>query len=125
MSNLMRLLGLRRGLAAPAQFKPLSTVPAAALTSPHHAWQVVEERKLQEFDIDATFLVHKKTKARYLHMACRDDNNAFSVNFRTTPMDSTGVAHILEHTALCGSSRFPVRDPFMKVFFCASSFDYQ
>ena len=121
----MRLLGLRRGLAAPAQFKPLSTVPAAALTSPHHAWQVVEERKLQEFDIDATFLVHKKTKARYLHMACRDDNNAFSVNFRTTPMDSTGVAHILEHTALCGSSRFPVRDPFMKVFFRAMSFNYE
>ena len=121
----MRLLGLRRGVAAPTQFKPLSTVPAAALTSPHHAWQVVEERKLQEIDIDATFLVHKKTKARYLHMACRDDNNAFSVNFRTTPMDSTGVAHILEHTALCGSSRFPVRDPFMKVFFCACSFDYQ
>ena len=95
---------------------PLSTAPAAALTSPHHAWQVVEERKLQEFDIDATLLVHKKTKARYLHMACKDDNNAFSVNFRTTPMDSTGVAHILEHTALCGSARFPVRDPFMKVF---------
>ena len=48
-------------------------------------------------------------------MAAEDDNNAFSVNFRTTPMDSTGVAHILEHTALCGSARFPVRDPFMKV----------
>ena len=113
MSNLVRLLQSRR--LVPMHTKLLSTAPAPALTSPHHAWQVVEERKLQEFDIDATLLVHKKTRARYLHMACKDDNNAFSVNFRTTPMDSTGVAHILEHTALCGSTRFPVRDPFMKV----------
>ena len=116
MSNLARLAQVRRLM--PLHRKKLSTAPAtAALTSPHQAWQVIEERKLQEFDIDATLLVHKKTRARYLHMACKDDNNAFSVNFRTTPMDSTGVAHILEHTALCGSSRFPVRDPFMKVMF--------
>ncbi|XP_023336821.1 presequence protease, mitochondrial isoform X2 [Eurytemora carolleeae] len=48
-------------------------------------------------------------------MACADENNAFSINFRTTPMNSTGVAHILEHTTLCGSKTFPVRDPFMKM----------
>ena len=117
MSNLVRLLGARRGVGVHMHINTLSTAPApaAALTSPHHAWQVIEERKFQEFDIDATLLVHKKTRTRYLHMGCKDDNNAFSVNFRTTPMDSTGVAHILEHTALCGSTRFPVRDPFMKV----------
>lgn len=54
----------------------------------------------------------KKTGARHLHMATEDHHNAFLVAFLTVPMDDTGVAHILEHTALCGSERFPVRDPF-------------
>jgi len=78
-------------------------------------WSKLQERRIEEFDINATLLEHVKTKAKYLHMACEDSNNAFSVNFRTTPMDSTGVAHILEHTTLCGSQKFPVRDPFMKM----------
>merc|ERR1719319_2093587 len=121
-----RLLGMgRRGLVGRASTRSWlsttsssSTVAAASpspSTSTYPGWRVLEERGVAEFNIDATLLVHEKTKARYLHMAAEDDNNAFSVNFRTTPMDSTGVAHILEHTALCGSARFPVRDPFMKV----------
>ncbi|MBF0446470.1 MAG: insulinase family protein, partial [Magnetococcales bacterium] len=55
---------------------------------------------------------HKKTGARHLHLAADDAHNAFLVAFLTVPEDSTGVAHILEHTALCGSEHFPVRDPF-------------
>ncbi len=55
---------------------------------------------------------HIKTGARHFHLAADDDQNAFLVAFLTVPQDSTGVAHILEHTALCGSKRFPVRDPF-------------
>ncbi len=55
---------------------------------------------------------HVKTGARHFHLAADDDQNAFLVAFLTVPQDSTGVAHILEHTALCGSKRFPVRDPF-------------
>ncbi|OED38291.1 peptidase M16 [Chromatiales bacterium (ex Bugula neritina AB1)] len=55
---------------------------------------------------------HKKTGARHMHLAADDDQNAFLVAFLTVPQDSTGVAHILEHTALCGSKRYPVRDPF-------------
>jgi len=55
---------------------------------------------------------HQKTGARHIHLAADDDQNAFLVAFLTVPQDSTGVAHILEHTALCGSKRFPVRDPF-------------
>ncbi len=55
---------------------------------------------------------HKATGARHFHLACEDTNNAFMVAFPTVPQDSTGVAHILEHTTLCGSERFPVRDPF-------------
>ncbi|TMS09413.1 Presequence protease, mitochondrial [Larimichthys crocea] len=56
-----------------------------------------------------------KTGARYLHAARDDSNNLFSVQFRTTPMDSTGVPHILEHTVLCGSEKYPCRDPFFKM----------
>jgi len=55
---------------------------------------------------------HAATGARHLHLAATDTNNAFLVAFLTVPQDSTGVAHILEHTVLCGSERFPVRDPF-------------
>ncbi len=55
---------------------------------------------------------HKKTGARHYHLAADDDQNAFLVAFLTVPQDSTGVAHILEHTVLCGSKNYPVRDPF-------------
>ena len=78
-------------------------------------WRVMERRKVADFDISAVLLEHEQTRARYLHMGCQDSNKAFSVNLRTTPRDSTGVAHILEHTTLCGSHKFPVRDPFMKM----------
>jgi len=60
-------------------------------------------------------LEHQKTGARFMHLDRDDDNNLFGVGFRTPPDDSTGVAHILEHTALCGSKRFPVRDPFFSM----------
>ena len=67
--------------------------------------------------INATMirLRHEKTGARFMHLDREDTNNLFSVGFRTPPDDSTGVAHILEHTALCGSQRFPVRDPFFSM----------
>lgn len=55
---------------------------------------------------------HRTTGAQHFHIAAEDPNNVFLVAFRTVPEDSTGVAHILEHTALCGSERYPVRDPF-------------
>ena len=67
--------------------------------------------------INATMirLRHRATGARYMHLQRDDDNHLFAVGFRTPPDDSTGVAHILEHTALCGSERFPVRDPFFSM----------
>lgn len=60
-------------------------------------------------------LHHNKTGAEHLHIARDDPNNVFSVGFRTTPMDDTGVSHILEHTTLCGSEKFPCRDPFFSM----------
>ncbi|XP_054847868.1 presequence protease, mitochondrial isoform X2 [Eublepharis macularius] len=68
-----------------------------------------------ELFLTAVKLSHDKTGAKYLHVAREDSNNLFSVQFRTTPMDSTGVPHILEHTVLCGSLKYPVRDPFFKM----------
>jgi len=67
--------------------------------------------------INATMirLRHQGTGARFMHLQREDDNHLFAVGFRTPPEDSTGVAHILEHTVLCGSQRFPVRDPFFSM----------
>ncbi|KAI1242608.1 hypothetical protein IHE44_0000141 [Lamprotornis superbus] len=68
-----------------------------------------------ELFLTAVKLSHDGTGARYLHVAREDSNNLFSIQFRTTPMDSTGVPHILEHTVLCGSQKYPCRDPFFKM----------
>lgn len=62
--------------------------------------------------VEVAEYTHTKTGAKHYHIAADNDENVFLVAFRTVPMDSTGVAHILEHTALCGSEQYPVRDPF-------------
>uniref|UniRef100_A0A4W6CGR2 Presequence protease, mitochondrial n=1 Tax=Lates calcarifer TaxID=8187 RepID=A0A4W6CGR2_LATCA len=75
----------------------------------------VKEVTVPDLFLTAVKLTHDKTGAQYLHAARDDSNNLFSVQFRTTPMDSTGVPHILEHTVLCGSEKYPCRDPFFKM----------
>lgn len=76
---------------------------------------VQEVSDVPEFHLKAVRLIHNNTGAQYLHLSREDNNNAFSVGFRTTPFDSTGVPHILEHTTLCGSKKYPCRDPFFKM----------
>jgi presequence protease len=68
-------------------------------------------------EIKALFyqLHHQATGARHIHISAPDSENVFSVGFKTVPRDSTGVAHILEHTVLCGSEKYPVRDPFFSM----------
>ncbi|XP_056913748.1 presequence protease, mitochondrial isoform X2 [Takifugu flavidus] len=80
-----------------------------------HGFTVKEVVAVPDLFLTAVKLRHDKTGAQYLHAARDDSNNLFSVQFRTTPMDSTGVPHILEHTVLCGSARYPCRDPFFKM----------
>ncbi|XP_792865.3 presequence protease, mitochondrial [Strongylocentrotus purpuratus] len=80
-----------------------------------HGFSVEKVVPVPELYLTAVQLRHDKTGAQYLHVAREDTNNVFSVGFRTTPMDSTGVSHILEHTVLCGSQNYPVRDPFFKM----------
>ncbi|XP_011641097.1 presequence protease, mitochondrial [Pogonomyrmex barbatus] len=80
-----------------------------------HGFIVDEIANIDELFLTAIRLTHLSTGAQYLHVARDDTNNVFSIGFRTTPMDSTGLPHILEHTALCGSERYPCRDPFFKM----------
>ena len=75
-------------------------------------FELVREDFVPALNLKVEDYRHKVTGARHLHLGCDDDNNVFMVAFLTEPQDSTGVAHILEHTSLCGSQQFPVRDPF-------------
>ncbi len=74
--------------------------------------RVVPLERIRSFFYD---LEHSATGARHIHISNEDAENTFSVAFKTVPVDSTGVAHILEHTVLCGSRRYPVRDPFFSM----------
>jgi len=70
---------------------------------------------LEEINAYSYRLIHLATGSRHVHISARDLENAFGVTFKTVPTDSTGVAHILEHTVLCGSEKYPVRDPFFSM----------
>ncbi len=78
----------------------------------HPAFEQLRSHRIDTLKLTVEEYRHRKTGARHLHMAADNDENVFFVALRTFPMDSTGVAHILEHTALCGSEKYPVRDPF-------------
>lgn len=80
-----------------------------------HGFTIRRTQQVPEMALHAVFLQHDETGAEYLHIARADHNNVFGVGFRTPPKDSTGVAHILEHTVLCGSRKYPVRDPFFNM----------
>ncbi|XP_011495127.1 PREDICTED: presequence protease, mitochondrial [Ceratosolen solmsi marchali] len=70
---------------------------------------------IKEMNLTAIKLGHLNSGAQYLHISRDDSNNVFCIGFRTTPKDSSGLPHILEHLTLCGSERFPCRDPFFKI----------
>jgi len=78
----------------------------------HPAFAAVRSHTIDSLKLRVEQYEHRATGAQHYHLACDNSENVFLVALRTVPQDSTGVAHILEHTALCGSRRFPVRDPF-------------
>ncbi|KAJ3578258.1 hypothetical protein NPX13_g2304 [Xylaria arbuscula] len=80
-----------------------------------HGFTLLRTKHVPELELTALHLKHDKTGADYLHIAREDSNNVFSIGFKTNPPDDTGVPHILEHTTLCGSDRYPIRDPFFKM----------
>ena len=79
------------------------------------AYQVEEVRDVKELNSRGAVLRHRKTGARVFLLSNDDKNKVFSIGFRTPPKDSTGVPHILEHSVLCGSEKFPVKDPFVEL----------
>ena len=89
---------------------------AAALLVPGttcHGFAVERCETVPELDSDAYVLRHTASGARLLYLSCDDENKAFAIGFKTPPADSTGVFHILEHSVLCGSAKFPVKEPFV------------
>lgn len=79
------------------------------------AYEVIEKRELKDIKSTSYLVRHKKTGARVALLENGDENKVFYIGFRTPPKDSTGVAHILEHSVLCGSRDFPVKDPFVEL----------
>ena len=79
------------------------------------SYELVQQKTLNDLKSEGYLLRHKKTGARVLIMENSDENKVFTIGFRTPPEDSTGVPHILEHSVLCGSKNFPVKDPFVEL----------
>ena len=79
------------------------------------SYELIEKHQIKELNSIGYLLKHKKSGARIVLLSNDDDNKVFHIGFRTPPMDSTGVPHILEHSVLCGSKKFPVKDPFVEL----------
>lgn len=79
------------------------------------AYEIVSLEYIDEIKSQAALLRHRKTGARIAVLANDDENKTFNIGFRTPPKDSTGVAHIMEHSVLCGSEKFPAKDPFVEL----------
>ena len=78
-------------------------------------YELIRQEELSDIKSDGYLLKHKKSGARILVMKNDDENKVFAIGFRTPPSDSTGVPHIMEHSVLCGSRDFPVKDPFVEL----------
>ncbi|EEP82841.1 conserved hypothetical protein [Uncinocarpus reesii 1704] len=106
-------LQLLPGIRAASTVTDLSAYPSVG--EKLHGFTVAEKKHVPELHLTAVRLKHDTTDADYLHVARDDKNNVFGIGFKTNPPDATGVPHILEHTTLCGSEKYPVRDPFFKM----------
>lgn len=83
--------------------------------SVYHGFKFINEEEVKEINSKAFMFEHIKSGARLLYLENDDDNKVFSISFRTPPKDSTGVFHILEHSVLCGSDKYPVKEPFVEL----------
>ncbi len=79
------------------------------------AYELRQQKTLEDIHSEGFYLVHKKTGARVVVVANDDPNKVFYIGFRTPPRNSTGVPHIIEHSVLCGSEKFPLKDPFIEL----------
>uniref|UniRef100_A0A1X7VKG8 Uncharacterized protein n=2 Tax=Amphimedon queenslandica TaxID=400682 RepID=A0A1X7VKG8_AMPQE len=106
----IRLIHLSNPVFNSARREDVSKL-SVAVNDRINGYRVTRVTDVPDFNLKAIELLHESTKAQHLHLARQDSNNVFG----TTPMDSTGICHILEHTTLCGSAHYPVRDPFFKM----------
>lgn len=81
----------------------------------YHGFKLNREEKVEEINSIARVFIHEKTGAKLLHLENDDSNKVFAIGFKTPPSDDTGVAHILEHSVLCGSRKFPTKEPFVEL----------
>ena len=80
----------------------------------HSKYEKLHSTKIEEYGLEATIYRHKKSGASIVSViAPQDENKVFGITFRTPPEDSTGIPHILEHSVLCGSRKYPVKEPFV------------
>ena len=85
------------------------------MTVKNDSYELISQIYIDELRAEGVLLKHKKSGARIALMSNDDENKVFSIGFRTPPPDSTGVPHILEHSVLCGSDKYPVKDPFIEL----------
>lgn len=85
------------------------------LNKVYHGFKLLEQKNIDEINSTASLFEHEKSGARLFYLQNEDDNKVFSISFRTPPEDSTGLPHILEHSVLCGSRKFPSKEPFVEL----------
>ncbi len=85
------------------------------LNKVYHGFKLVDEKELKEIHATGRYFEHEKSGAKLAFISNEDDNKVFCISFRTPPEDSTGIAHILEHSVLCGSRKFPIKEPFVEL----------
>ena len=78
-------------------------------------YELVRSERLDDLNSDGVLLRHKKSGAKLVLLSNDDENKVFSIGFRTPPYNDTGLQHIIEHTVLCGSRKYPVKDPFVEL----------
>ncbi|MBW9156139.1 insulinase family protein [Clostridium tagluense] len=83
--------------------------------STYHGFKLIQEKNIEELNSVTRLFEHEKSGARLLHLENDDDNKVFSIGFRTPPKSSNGLPHILEHSVLCGSRKFPTKEPFVEL----------
>ena len=89
--------------------------PEESRMEARHCFELLKEQNIGELKTKAQLFRHIKTGAEFLSLSNHDSNKVFGITFRTPPTDSTGVAHILEHSVLCGSKKYPVKEPFVEL----------
>ena len=85
------------------------------LNNEYHGFKFIEEKEIKDINSKVRVFYHEKSSAKLLNLENDDDNKVFAIGFRTPPSDSTGVPHIMEHSVLCGSRKFPIKDPFVEL----------